>query len=164
MASIFHRTLHGNVERAALSLAMIEAVERQQSKLAAIELPAGTAADDAALARRAVANAFVGAFRWTMLIAAPLALASAVCACLLIASATQRVGATGLHKSALSPALREAMRSSQPRSNRSACICRGDNPVAYPKCSMSSSVRTLIFRAGCAPGGRTTNIPTSGGG
>jgi hypothetical protein len=29
MASIFNRTLHGNVERAALSLAMIEAVERQ---------------------------------------------------------------------------------------------------------------------------------------
>ena len=75
---------------------MIEAVETQQSKLAAIELPAGTAADDAALARRAVANAFVTAFRWIMLISAALALASAVCAWLLIANATQRVGATGL--------------------------------------------------------------------
>ena len=96
MASIFNRTLHGNVERAALSPAMIEAVERQQSKLAAIELPAGTAVDGAALARRAVANAFVTAFRWVMLISATLALASAVCAWLLIASATQRVGATGL--------------------------------------------------------------------
>jgi hypothetical protein len=37
-------------------------------------------------------------------------------------------------------------------------------PATYPKCSISSSVRTRTFRAGCCPGGRTTNIPAVGGG
>lgn len=35
---------------------------------------------------------------------------------------------------------------------------------SYPKCSISSSVRTRTFRAGCDPGGRTTNMPAVGGG
>ena len=94
MASIFNRALHGNVERAGLSLATIETVEKQRNKLAAIELPASIAANDTALARRASADAFVTGFRWIMLISAALALASAVSAWLLIDSASQRASAT----------------------------------------------------------------------
>ena len=35
---------------------------------------------------------------------------------------------------------------------------------AYPKRSISNSVRTRTFRAGCCPGGRTTKSPAVGGG
>jgi EmrB/QacA subfamily drug resistance transporter len=95
MASIFNRALHGNVERAGLSPAMIEVVEKQRSKLAAIELPASTGADETALARRAVGDAFVTGFRWIMLISAALALASAASAWILIGAASDRTDTSG---------------------------------------------------------------------
>ncbi len=63
---------------------VIETVEQQRNKLAAIELPAGIDADDAASARQAIAEAFVTGFRSIMLISAALALASAASAWLLI--------------------------------------------------------------------------------
>jgi EmrB/QacA subfamily drug resistance transporter len=94
MASIFNSSLHGNVERARLSPAVIEAVEQQRNKLAAIELPASTGAHDTALAKRAIAEAFVTGFRWIMLISAALALASAASAWVLIGSTIDSAGAT----------------------------------------------------------------------
>lgn len=89
MAPIFNRNLRGNVERAGLSPAVIEAVEQQRNKLAAIELPASVDARETASAKQAIAAAFVTGFRWIMLISAALALASAVSAWLLIGSAGQ---------------------------------------------------------------------------
>jgi hypothetical protein len=84
MASIFNRSLASRLERAELAPAVIEAVQLQRSKLAAIELPASTDARDAALARLAIGEAFVTGFRWIMLISAALALASAASALVLI--------------------------------------------------------------------------------
>ena len=71
-------------------------MEEQRSKLAAIELPASADAQDAGLARRAIADAFVAGFRWIMLIAAALALASAASAWALIGSTRLRAPASGL--------------------------------------------------------------------
>jgi MFS family permease len=95
MASIFNRSLHSHLERAGLAPAVIEGVERQQSKLAAIELSAGTDPHDAALATYAIAEAFVTGFRWIMLISAALALASAASAWLLIGTTSQRAHTSG---------------------------------------------------------------------
>jgi len=96
MASIFNGTLHGRLVRSELAPGVIKAVEEQRSKLAAIELPASADAQDAALAKRAIADAFVAGFRWIMLISAALALASAASAWALIGSASVRAPASGL--------------------------------------------------------------------
>jgi predicted MFS family arabinose efflux permease len=95
MASIFDRSLHGQLERAGLAPAAIAAVEQQRNKLAAIELPATMSAQDAAIARQAIAMAFVTGFRWIMLLSAALALASAASAWGLIGSARERTHAHG---------------------------------------------------------------------
>jgi EmrB/QacA subfamily drug resistance transporter len=95
MASIFNRGLHSQLERAELTPALIEAVEQQRDKLAAIELPAATDAREKTLARRAIAEAFVKGFRWIMLISAALALASAASAWILIGSAGEAASPSG---------------------------------------------------------------------
>jgi EmrB/QacA subfamily drug resistance transporter len=95
IAAIFDRSLHGNLERANLPADLIEAVEQQRSKLAAIELPASTDDRDTGLARHAIAEAFVTGFRWIMLISAALALASAASAWVLIGSTSDRAHANG---------------------------------------------------------------------
>jgi hypothetical protein len=64
------------------------AVEQQRNKLAAIELPAGSNAQEVSLARNAIAASFVTGFRWIMLISAALALASAASAWVMIGSAS----------------------------------------------------------------------------
>jgi EmrB/QacA subfamily drug resistance transporter len=84
MASIFNRSLASHLERAELAPPVIEAVQLQRSKLAAIEVPASTDARAAALARLAIGEAFVTGFRWIMLISAALAVASAASALALI--------------------------------------------------------------------------------
>jgi EmrB/QacA subfamily drug resistance transporter len=94
MASIFNDSLHSHLERAKLSPRVIEAVEQQRNKLAAIELPASMDAHDAALAKHAIAEAFVTGFRWLMLISAGLALASAASAWIVIGSASRQARAT----------------------------------------------------------------------
>jgi len=94
MASIFNFTLHSQLERAKLAPGVIEAVEQQRSKLAAIELPASMDAHATAVAKQAIADAFVAGFRWIMLISAALALASAATAWILIGSASGRHRAT----------------------------------------------------------------------
>src|SRR5208282_2301474 len=89
MTSTFSRSLHRELERAELMPHVIEAVEKQRNKLAAIELPAGMDAQDAATANRAIAEAFVAGFRRVMLISAGLALASAASALILIGDPRQ---------------------------------------------------------------------------
>ena len=95
MTAIFNRDLHSDLERADLAPGVIEALERQRNKLAAIELPASMDAHDTALARHAIAEAFVAGFRWIMLISSALALASAASAWILIGSAGHRARAAG---------------------------------------------------------------------
>ena len=87
MASMFERGVHSRLEQAAVTTQLAEAVEQQRNKLAAIELPESIAADDKALARQAIAEAFVAGFRAIMLICAILALASAASAWVLIEGA-----------------------------------------------------------------------------
>jgi hypothetical protein len=94
-ASIFNRSLQSRFERAEVAPRVIEAVEQQRNKLAAIELPAITDARDTALARHAIAEAFVTGFRSIMLISAALALAGAVGAWALIGSASHGAHASG---------------------------------------------------------------------
>ena len=90
MTSTFSRSLHKELEGSELMPPAIEAMQEQRNKLAAIELPAGTDAQQAATAKRAIADAFVAGFRRVMLISAGLALASAASALILIGSARQR--------------------------------------------------------------------------
>jgi MFS family permease len=87
MTSMFNRSLHSQLEQAAVAPQVMEAVERQRDKLGAIELPESIDAGDKASARQAIAEAFVTGFRAIMLICAALALASAASAWLLIGSA-----------------------------------------------------------------------------
>ena len=94
MASIFNRSLQTQLERAALPPCVIEGVEQQRNKLAAIELPACADAHDAALARHTIAEAFVSGFRWIMVISAVLALASAASAWVLIENTNHQARAT----------------------------------------------------------------------
>jgi EmrB/QacA subfamily drug resistance transporter len=90
MAALFDRSLHSELTRAQLSPQVIDTVERQKTRLAAIELPPSLDARDAAAATNAVQHAFVAGFRWVMLISAALSLASAVVAWLTIGSAPSR--------------------------------------------------------------------------
>ena len=90
MAAVFDRSLHAELSRAHLSAQVIETVERQKNRLAAIDLPPSLDVRDAAVARKAVQQAFVAGFRWVMLISAALSLAGAVVAWLTIAPAPSR--------------------------------------------------------------------------
>jgi EmrB/QacA subfamily drug resistance transporter len=89
MTSMFNRSLHSQLEQAAVAPQVIEAVERQRDKLGAIELPESIDAGDKASATQAIAEAFVTGFRAIMLICAALALASAASAWVLIGSASR---------------------------------------------------------------------------
>jgi hypothetical protein len=95
MASIFDGRLHGELERAAVAPGLVEAIEQQRNRLAAIELPASIDARDTASAKGAIAAAFVTGFRAIMLISAALALASAISAWLLIEGASRRADRSG---------------------------------------------------------------------
>jgi EmrB/QacA subfamily drug resistance transporter len=90
MVSSFNNTLHSRLANTGLAPDVTEAVEQQRNKLAAIQLPASMDVHGAEVATRAIADAFISGFRWTMLISAALALASAVIAWLLIENAGQR--------------------------------------------------------------------------
>jgi citrate lyase synthetase len=88
MTSMFNRSLHGQLEQAAVAPQVIEVVERQREKLGGIELPESIDAADKASARQAITEAFVTGFRAIMLICAALALASAASAWVLIGGAS----------------------------------------------------------------------------
>ena len=90
MSHTFNVELHRGLSAASVPPAVIEAVESQRAKLAAID-PASTVDPEVrAAVQRAVAGAFVPGFRRVMLIAALLALASAGIAWLMIGDVTNK--------------------------------------------------------------------------
>jgi EmrB/QacA subfamily drug resistance transporter len=91
-ALIFNKSLDRNLASAHTPSAIVEAVEQQRSKLAAIELPENVDAGVKAAARHAIAAAFIDGFRVIMIIAALLAAASAAIAWGLIESDGSRGG------------------------------------------------------------------------
>jgi EmrB/QacA subfamily drug resistance transporter len=84
MAWAFQDSLDAALQAARLPADLASQVQAQRSRLAAIELPSGVGAADAAILHRAVSDAFVAGFRWVMAISAALAVASALAAALLI--------------------------------------------------------------------------------
>ena len=79
-ASVFDRGLDTGLARARIPPEVVQAVEAERSKLAAIELPANIDEGVKAAARQAIAAAFVEGFRWIAIISALLAAASAAIA------------------------------------------------------------------------------------
>jgi EmrB/QacA subfamily drug resistance transporter len=90
MAPVFERDVRSRLQRDGASPAIVEAVERQHDKLAAIELPEGIGAHDKAIAKDAIAASFVTGFRWIMIVSAVLSLAGALSAWLMIGKADKR--------------------------------------------------------------------------
>ena len=84
MVPIFDRSLRAALEGADIAPAVVQALDAQRSKLAAIELPAGLAAASSAAVERAIAQAFVAGFRWIMVVSTAFAVAGAVGAWILI--------------------------------------------------------------------------------
>jgi predicted MFS family arabinose efflux permease len=84
MSVSFNAELRRELAAANVAPVTAEAVIAQRAKLAAIEPPSNVSSDTRITIRRAVAEAFVSGFRRVMLIAASLALASALSAWLMI--------------------------------------------------------------------------------
>jgi hypothetical protein len=84
MTGAFARTFNTRLRTLDLPVDARAALESQTSRLAAIQIPTGLHDESKQSVGRAVAESFVGGFRVVMLIAAALALASALCAWLLI--------------------------------------------------------------------------------
>jgi EmrB/QacA subfamily drug resistance transporter len=80
MSGTFHSRLDRNLAAAGLEPALAAAIDDQRVKLAAIEPPPGVREQDRGAIEHAVGGAFVAGFRSVMLIAAALALASALSA------------------------------------------------------------------------------------
>ena len=83
---VFDRSLHDRLGGADAAPALIEAIDAQRNKLAAIALPDNIDPRNRAAAERAIGEAFVSGFRWVMLVSSVLALAGALGAWLLIGS------------------------------------------------------------------------------
>jgi len=84
MSGTFNVNLQRDLAAANVSQVTADAVSAQHAKLAAIEPPASASADSRRAIYRAVDEAFVSGFRRVMLIAASLALASAISAWMMI--------------------------------------------------------------------------------
>ena len=84
MAWAFNGRLDDALPAANLPHDLVALVQRQRSRLAAVELPAGIDAASAAAVHRVVGDAFVAGFRWIMAISAGLALAAAAVAALFV--------------------------------------------------------------------------------
>jgi len=83
---VFDRSLHDRLGGADAAPALIEAIDAQRNKLAAIALPENIDPRNRAAAERAIGEAFVSGFRWVMLVSSVLALAGALGAWVLIGS------------------------------------------------------------------------------
>ena len=79
MVPVFDRELHDRLAGENLAPATLEVVKSQRGKLAAIELPVDLDARSRTTVERAIAQAFVVGYRWSMLMAAVWALAGAMC-------------------------------------------------------------------------------------
>jgi predicted MFS family arabinose efflux permease len=85
MSHAFHANLDRQLDSAKVRGEIRHAVSQEEAKLGAIEAPRGANAAEAAAVRQAVAESFVGGFRWVMGIAAALALLSIAWAWICIA-------------------------------------------------------------------------------
>jgi EmrB/QacA subfamily drug resistance transporter len=89
MAALFESRLRSGLAAADLPPGVADAIWRQRERLAAIELPAGSAP----AARDVVHQAFVAGYRWVMAISAVLAMASAAVAAAWVHDGASRPGA-----------------------------------------------------------------------
>jgi len=80
MALVFNGVLDSHLSTVVAKPAVIEQVRAQQARMAAIELPAHTSAEEAAALKHVIDLSYVAGFRWVMWLSAGLALASALCA------------------------------------------------------------------------------------
>lgn len=81
---VFNPRLDDNLREAQSPPAVVQSVERQRDRLAAIELPDNLDEQVKVAAHRAVGEAFVAGYRWVMLVSALLALLGSVIAWLLV--------------------------------------------------------------------------------
>jgi MFS family permease len=93
MLGVFRAGLDHRLISANLPSSVVQSVQTQSTRLAAIDVPQNLNAETRQVIRRAIDESFVSGFRWIMAIGAALAAASAVVALLWI-SATSRVRAT----------------------------------------------------------------------
>lgn len=77
---VFDARLDAGLVRAQTPAAVVQAVEQQRGKLAAIDLPANLDEPTQAAARHAIHQAFIAGYRWVMLASALLALLSSAIA------------------------------------------------------------------------------------
>lgn len=84
MSGVFAREFKGRLRSLNLPAEARAALEAQTSRLASVKLPDGLEGESKRLVERAAAESFVGGFRVVVLIGAALALASSLCAWLLI--------------------------------------------------------------------------------
>jgi EmrB/QacA subfamily drug resistance transporter len=84
MSAAFNATLSTELKRSDAVPALVQSVWQQRNKLAAIAVPAGADAVQAEQVKKIVAASYIRGFRAVMLLAALLALASALCAWLTI--------------------------------------------------------------------------------
>ena len=82
--NVFNNSLNRRLAILEIPLEVQQLLAKQQSKLAAAEIPPGLSNEMSAALSRAIAESFVDGFRWVMLIAVGLALASALIAALMI--------------------------------------------------------------------------------
>jgi MFS family permease len=93
MLHVFKTHLDHRLINANLPSSVVQSVQTQSTRLAAIDVPQNLNSETRQVIRRAIDESFVSGFRWIMAIGAALAAASAVVALLWI-SATSRVRAT----------------------------------------------------------------------
>lgn len=86
MVSAFSKRMNRNLASFNLPAATVSDLRSNETRLAALPVPAGLPSDTAAELRASIGSAFVFGFRIIMLICAGLAIASAICAWKLIAS------------------------------------------------------------------------------
>jgi hypothetical protein len=90
MIHVFKTNLNSRLIGANLSTSVVQSVQSQSSRLAAIDIPENVNAGTQQLIRHAIDESFVSGFRWVMGIGGALAAASAVIALFWI-GATRRV-------------------------------------------------------------------------
>jgi EmrB/QacA subfamily drug resistance transporter len=93
MAAVFEPRLRAALAAAGVPADLAASVLQQRDRLAAIELPAGSAGPGVQAVQGAVQEAFVAGYRWIMMASAALALASAAVAALWVRDGSLAAGA-----------------------------------------------------------------------
>jgi hypothetical protein len=84
MLAVFNSSLDNRLYALNLPTEIRQQVDSQRTRLASIEIPASTSAEQKEGLRSAIDTAFVDGFRWVALISGALAWASALCAWALV--------------------------------------------------------------------------------